>query len=136
MTVTETAPKGSSGPLVTREDAMNFMVRTSAGPLTGTLHSLADRRAGSVPEARLCGEDPRTAPDPEEVTQWKLFAERAGHVLGALEAAAAGRRRPGAAALAAEVAGLRAALEGMLERRLAVTAIVKAARTESLGGAE
>ena len=75
----------------------------------GTVHQLADRR-GDRADARPAGAVPWSA----ELANWRLLADRAGDALGAVEAAAAGRRRPGLAALAAETAGLRTALENAL----------------------
>jgi len=85
----------------------------------GTLHSLADR----VPASRLHGDAPRPAADPEEAAHWKLLAGRAGAVLSALEAAAADGGTDGLADLAAEVAGLRYALDTAAGRQIAVAAV-------------
>jgi len=92
-----------------------------------TLHRLADRRA--VPAARLADDDPAVAPDPEELTEWALLAERAGHVLDDLE-----RQKnrdflsPDLSALLTETAGLRAALDAANDRRLSIRAIIEATR--------
>jgi hypothetical protein len=67
----------------------------------GTVHDLSERRA----------DRPGMRPGAEQLANWTLLAARAEDVLAALEAAAAGRRRPGLAALAGEAAGLRTALE-------------------------
>jgi hypothetical protein len=100
-----------------------------------TVHSLADYRAARVPAARLNGDDPATAPDPEEVTEWKLLAERAARIVGDLEAAAA---NPDTcrdfAALVTEAAGLRAAMDGAVRRRLKVASLLDAGYAMALAG--
>ena len=104
-----------------------------SAPAVGTLHSLADHRASRGPEARFHGEDLAEAPDPDEAAHWKLLAERAAHVLSALEAAAAaGTRRPGLASLTAEAAGLRAALEDAANRQFLTTEILDFAYARGL----
>lgn len=94
-----------------------------------TLHRLADRRAAAaVPEARLSDDEAALAPDPEEVTEWKLLADRVGHVLDDLETAANPRDDGNLPALLDQIAGLRTALDAAIDRRIAVAAIIAATR--------
>jgi hypothetical protein len=84
----------------------------------GTIHHLVDQ-TDNRPAVADRG--------PRELAHWKLLAARAEEVLSALEAAAAGRRRPGLAALTTEAAGLRIALENAVEREVLVISIAEAA---------
>ena len=102
----------------------------------GTVHCLADLRAGRA-AVFPGGDSPASAPDPDEATAWELLAERAEHAVSALEAAAADPAHAAdLARLAAEVAGLRLALDAAADRQIAVTAIARGAYNTALADAE
>ena len=69
---------------------------------------------------------------------WNLIGERLGSVIDQLEVAAGvalthGRYRPSLAALAAQVAGLRTAVQDLTRRQIAVHAIADEAYRQALG---